>query len=114
MMDFLSKTPEPPYYAVIFSSVKSENDTGYGEAAERMVSLAGDQPGFLGVESVREADGRGITVSYWDSMDAINHWRHHTEHQAAKEKGKSVWYESYAVRVAKVDRQRLFQENTND
>ncbi|CAF1863822.1 hypothetical protein NRS6185_00437 [Bacillus subtilis] len=87
-MNFLSKTPEPPYYAVIFSSVKSENDTGYGETAERMVSLAADQPGFLGVESVREADGRGITVSYWDSMDAINHWRHHTEHQAAKEKGK--------------------------
>ncbi|APH69100.1 antibiotic biosynthesis monooxygenase [Bacillus sp. LR_5] len=108
MMDFLSKTPEPPYYAVIFSSVKSENDIGYGETAERMVSLAADQPGFLGVESVREADGRGITVSYWDSIDAINHWKHHNEHQAAKEKGKSVWYELYAVRIAKVERQRLF------
>lgn len=107
-MDFLSKTPEPSYYAVIFSSVKSENDTGYGETAERMVSLAADQPGFLGVESVREADGRGITVSYWDSMGAINHWKHHTEHQAVKEKGKSVWYELYAVRIAKVERQRLF------
>ncbi|PNB41697.1 hypothetical protein C1X64_38640, partial [Pseudomonas sp. GW456-E7] len=67
MMDFLSKTLEPPYYAVIFSSVRSENDPGYGETAERMVSLAADQPGFLGVESVREAGGRGITVSYWDS-----------------------------------------------
>lgn len=107
-MDFLSKTPEPPYYAVIFSSVKSENDEAYGETAERMVSLAASQHGFLGVESVREADGTGITVSYWESTDAINHWRHHTEHQAAKEKGKSVWYESYAVRVAKVEKQRLF------
>lgn len=73
-----------------------------------MVSLAADQPGFLGVESIREADGRGITVSYWDSIAAINHWKHHTEHQAAKEKGKSVWYELYAVRIAKVERQRLF------
>ncbi|MCY9404470.1 antibiotic biosynthesis monooxygenase, partial [Bacillus spizizenii] len=72
------------------------------------VSLAADQPGFLGVESIREADGRGITVSYWGSIDAINHWKQHTEHQEAKEKGKSVWYESYAVRIAKVERQRLF------
>ncbi|MDR4435597.1 antibiotic biosynthesis monooxygenase family protein [Bacillus tequilensis] len=114
MMDFFSKTPEPPYYAVIFSSVKSENDTGYGETAKRMVSLAADQPGFLGVESVRAADGRSITVSYWDSMDAINNWKHHTEHQAAKEKGKSVWYESYAIRIANVEKQRLFSGEGND
>lgn len=113
-MDFLSKTPEPPYYAVIFSSVKSENDTGYGETAKRMVSLAADQPGFLGVESVRAADGRSITVSYWNSMDAINNWKHHTEHRAAKEKGKSVWYESYAIRIANVERQRLFSGEGND
>ncbi|QIW80541.1 antibiotic biosynthesis monooxygenase family protein [Bacillus tequilensis] len=114
MMDFFSKTPEPPYYAVIFSSVKSENDTGYGETAKRMVSLAADQPGFLGVESVRAADGRSITVSYWNSMDAINNWKHHTEHQAAKEKGKSVWYESYAIRIANVEKQRLFSGEGND
>ena len=75
---FLIKNPLYSPLICIFSSVKSENDTGYGETAERMVSLAADQPGFLGVESVREADGRGITVSYWDSMDAINHWKHHS------------------------------------
>lgn len=113
-MDFLSKTPEPPYYAVIFSSVKSENDTGYGETAERMVSLAADQPGFLGVESVREADGKGITVSYWDSMDAINHWRHHTEHQQQKKKEKAFGTSRMQSASQKSTDSGYFRRNTND
>lgn len=99
-----AKTPEPPYYAVIFTSVRTEGDRGYAEAAERMVALASEQPGFLGIESARGADGVGITVSYWATEEAIRAWKRHVEHAAAQEKGKETWYRDYALRVAKVER----------
>jgi len=97
-------TPEPPYYAVIFTSTRTEGDRGYGQMAEKMVKLAAQQPGFLGVESVRDASGLGITVSYWESEDAIARWKADAEHQAAQEAGKKVWYGDYILRVARVER----------
>ncbi len=102
MLPKFAKTPEPPYYAVIFSSVRGDN--GYTQVAERMVELAFQQPGFLGVESVRGTDGFGITVSYWTSEEAIAAWKTNVEHLAAQEKGKQKWYEHYELRVAKVKR----------
>jgi heme-degrading monooxygenase HmoA len=96
--------PEPPYYAVIFSSLRKPGDEGYARMAERMVELARHQPGFLGEESTRGADGFGITVAYWTSLEAIAHWRANAEHRVAQETGKATWYEHYAVRVALVER----------
>ncbi|MCL2020710.1 MAG: antibiotic biosynthesis monooxygenase [Betaproteobacteria bacterium] len=103
-MFLFSKTPEPPYYAVIFSSLRIPEDNGYGEMAERMVELASQQPGFLGAESARGEDGFGITVSYWSSTEAITHWKANMEHVVAQEMGKTAWYEHYELRVAKVER----------
>lgn len=97
-------TPQPPYYAVIFTNQRTEGDDGYAETAERMVALARQQPGFLGVESVRSADGAGITVSYWSSEEAIAGWRQHAEHSLAREQGRKSWYAQFNVRVAKVER----------
>jgi heme-degrading monooxygenase HmoA len=97
-------TPEMPYYAVIFSSQRTEGDHGYGHAAERMLELASKQPGFIGIESARGADGFGITVSYWSSEEAIASWKAQLEHQAAQATGKRVWYAEYQIRVAKVER----------
>ncbi|WP_407649401.1 antibiotic biosynthesis monooxygenase family protein [Brevibacillus composti] len=99
-----ANTPNPPYYAVIFTSTRKGEDHGYGEMAERMVELAGKQPGFLGVESVRDATGFGVTVSYWSSLEAIREWKQHEEHLIAQEKGKTVWYEHYVTRICKVER----------
>jgi heme-degrading monooxygenase HmoA len=97
--------PEPPYYAVIFSSLRTQTDAGeYDHMAERMVGLAQHQPGFLGMESTRGSDGFGMTVSYWSSPEAITHWRAHAEHRVAQEAGKAKWYEHYALRVALVER----------
>ncbi|MDR2188081.1 MAG: antibiotic biosynthesis monooxygenase [Azonexus sp.] len=95
---------DPPYYAVIFSSIRTLGDRGYGAAVERMVELASQQPGFLGIESVRGSDGVGITVSYWSSAEAIAQWKVNTDHVVAQKMGNSTWYEDYAVRVAKVER----------
>ncbi|WP_338057674.1 antibiotic biosynthesis monooxygenase [Sulfuritortus calidifontis] len=89
---------------MIFSSRRSPGDEGYRQMAERMVELAAAQPGFLGMESAREQDGFGITVSYWASIEAIRHWQVNAEHLVAQEKGKRAWYEDYEVRVAKVER----------
>ena len=97
-------TPEPPYDAVIFTSIRTAGDQGYGNMAERMVELAHEQAGFLGVESARGADGLGITVSYWSSEDAIVHWKANAEHRIAQATGKARWYEDYQVRVARVER----------
>ena len=97
-------TPEPPYYAVIFTSRRTEGDRGYDAMAGRMVALAAQQPGFLGVESARGADGLGITVSYWRDEAAIAAWKRDTEHQQAQRAGQQTWYADYQVRVAKVER----------
>jgi heme-degrading monooxygenase HmoA len=96
--------PEPPYYSVIFSSQRTAGESGYGQTADRMLELAAVQPGFLGVESVRDADGFGITVSYWVSQQAIAGWRSQAEHQIAQESGKALWYEHYELRIARVER----------
>lgn len=97
-------TPVPPYYAVIFSSRRTEGDGGYAAMAERMAELAARQPGFLGIESVRGADGFGITVSYWSSEEAVFAWKANAEHMVAQEMGRREWYEHYEIRVAKVER----------
>ncbi|WP_228339745.1 antibiotic biosynthesis monooxygenase family protein [Marinobacter sp. F3R08] len=102
-MSDIARTPEPPYYAVIFSSHRTEGDNGYGEMADRMLELAARQPGFLGVESVRE--GLGITVSYWDSLESISEWKRNTEHREAQRLGRKKWYSNFRVRVAKIERE---------
>ena len=96
--------PEPPYYAVIFSSRRREGDDGYSEMAEKMAALAATMPGYLGVESARGEDGFGITVSYWATEDAIANWKRNAEHLVAQRLGREKWYEDYATRVAKVER----------
>lgn len=101
----LARTPEPPYYAVIFASVRTPADNeGYDAAAERMAQLASQQPGYLGVDSVRGTNGVGITVSYWSSEEAIVAWRRNAEHTIVREHGRKNWYAEYELRVAKVER----------
>jgi heme-degrading monooxygenase HmoA len=102
-MSGIAKTPEPPYYAVIFSSHRAENKDGYGAMADRMVELAATQPGFLGIETVRE--DLGITVSYWDSPESIANWKKNAEHREAQRLGRRKWYSSFRVRIARVERE---------
>jgi len=99
-----AKLPAPPYYSVIFSSLRTPGEFGYEAMAERMVELAAAQPGYLGVESVRGTDGFGITVSYWASLEAIATWKSHSEHQIAQETGQQLWYSHYEMRIARVER----------
>lgn len=103
----IADTPAAPYYAVIFTSLRTEGDQGYSQAAMRMLELAREQPGFLGVESARE-DGLGITVSYWASEAAILAWKHHAEHRAVREQRRSTWYSAFHTRVCKVERDYTF------
>ncbi|MCY1270724.1 putative protein YqjZ [compost metagenome] len=100
----IARTPEPPYYAVIFTSLRSETELDYAATAERMLELARDQPGFLGVESARGSDGLGITVSYWASEEAIRAWRVQAEHREAQRRGREEWYRAFRTRVAYVGR----------
>jgi heme-degrading monooxygenase HmoA len=99
----IAHTPKPPYYAVIFTSLRTPGDQGYASMAARMDELAQQQPGFLGMESARE--GVGITVSYWASLEAIVHWKQHAEHLAAQTLGHQQWYTQFRVRIAKVERE---------
>ncbi|MEZ5055784.1 MAG: antibiotic biosynthesis monooxygenase [Saprospiraceae bacterium] len=105
----IAQTPEPPYYAVIFSNVLTEQTEGYEEMAKQMVELAKQQVGFLGFESVR--NGLGITISYWESEAAIAQWKRHERHMVAQSKGMQQWYESYVTRVCKVERAYYGPEN---
>ena len=98
----IAKTPKPPYYAAIFTSILTEGDNGYAKMASRMMELAAQQPGFLGVESARQ--DMGITVSYWISLEAISHWKQNSEHIVAQEYGRSKWYADFRIRISKVEK----------
>lgn len=104
MQSGFANTPEPPYYAVIFTSKRTEADTaGYAAMAEAMVALASTQPGYLGVESARD-DGIGITVSYWRDEASLKNWKQVSQHLAAQRLGRERWYSHYETRIAKVER----------
>ncbi|EON78683.1 hypothetical protein ADIS_0857 [Lunatimonas lonarensis] len=98
--------PTPPYYAVIFTSVKHPDDAGYSEMAQLMEEMVSSQPGYLGHESAR--DGIGITVSYWESLEAIAAWRQQSQHRIAQSMGKTSWYERYTVRICRVEKEYRF------
>ena len=101
-MSEIASTPKPPYYAVIFTSHRTDGNKGYGEMAARMVELASQQPGFLGAESARKSVG--ITVSYWADLESIKAWKENAEHLIAQEQGSAVWYSEYKTRIAKVEK----------
>lgn len=108
IMSAIANTPKPPYYAVIFTSERTDGDNGYAEMAEEMEQLAFMQPGFLGVESAR--DGVGITVSYWESLEAIHKWKQNERHLVAQKQGVMEWYLSYKTRICKVEREYGFEK----
>lgn len=101
-MPLIAQTPKPPYYAVIFTSLRTPNDNGYGDTADKMEALASQQPGFLGIESAREEVG--ITVSYWSSLEAIKEWKANSEHLQAQKGGRNLWYRDFTIRICKVER----------
>ena len=102
----LAKTPQPPYYTVIFSSIKQNDAVGYDEMALKMYDLARVQPGFLGFETAR--DELGLTLSYWENLESIQKWKSNSEHLEAQIKGKTQWYKNYTVRIAKVEHDYIF------
>jgi heme-degrading monooxygenase HmoA len=104
----IAKTPKPPYYAVVFTSMRTEDDLEYAEMADKMIDFAEKQEGFLGVESARNE--LGITVSYWESLEAIKKWKLHAAHTEAREKGRSIWYKAFKVRICKVEHEYGFEK----
>lgn len=104
----LAKTPDPPYFAVIFTSVRMPGDKGYAEMAIKMLNLAARQDGFLGVESASE--DIGITVSYWRDLKSISKWKSNAEHIIAQKKGKEKWYALFKTRIARVERDYGFEK----
>ncbi len=97
----IANTPKPPYYCVVFTSVVSNNISGYAEMAQQMLELAAIQPGYLGIESAREKVG--ITVSYWKDLESIKNWKANSKHLVAQKYGKEKWYSDFSVRIAKVE-----------
>jgi heme-degrading monooxygenase HmoA len=105
----IANTPETPYYAVIFTSLRTDGDEGYSAMAKAMDDLAKQQDGYLGIESAREEVG--ITVSYWQSLEAIRNWKANADHLVAQKYGRENWYESYKVRICKVERDYGFDSD---
>jgi heme-degrading monooxygenase HmoA len=104
----IANTPPPPYVAVIFTSLRTPVDAGYAVTSAEMLSMAAGQPGFLGVESARGADGLGITVSYWKDMESVRAWKSVAEHRTAQRLGREQWYRAYRARVCVVEREYGF------
>jgi heme-degrading monooxygenase HmoA len=105
-MSFIVKTPKPPYYAVVFTSINAAVDhTEHVAMSARMLALAQGYDGFLGIEPARNGDGCGVAVSYWKDLESIAAWARDPEHQIAKQRGREVWYAHYRIRVCKVERE---------
>lgn len=104
----LAQLPAPPYYVVTFANQRTDGDQGYAAMAEAMVALAAKQPGYLGVESVRGADGFGITNSFWADEASIRAWKAEVDHLEAQRRGRADWYSAYAVRVGRIERAYQF------
>jgi len=104
----IAKTPKPPYYAVIFTSVRTNEEDNYDQMADELNELAKEQHGFLGMESARNEVG--ITVSYWDNLESIKKWKNNMEHIVFREKGRSTWYSEFKVRICKVEREYGFEK----
>ncbi|MFK8014352.1 MAG: antibiotic biosynthesis monooxygenase [Gammaproteobacteria bacterium] len=102
-MDPIARTPKPPYYVTIFTSLRTNGDNGYDDMAETMARLSAEQDGFLGMESAR--DGVGLTLCYWRDLECIERWRQHSVHAEAQRLGREQWYTQYRVRIAKVERE---------
>lgn len=101
-------TPAPPYYAVTFTSKHSENLDGYAGELEHILAIATRQPGYLGIETARGDDGLGITIVYYDSLEAIDGWRNNADHMEVKKKGRETWYDGYRLRIARVEKDSSF------
>jgi heme-degrading monooxygenase HmoA len=99
-----ARLPDPPYYAVVFTSLRTPVDDGYAETAKAMFDLVQSQPGFLGADTARNPDGLGITVAYFRDEPAITNWRDNPDHTAARTQGRAKWYDSYTIHVARVER----------
>jgi len=104
----IANTPNTPYFAVIFTSIKTDNNLGYSDTAVKMEELANEQEGFLGIESAR--DKVGITVSYWKDLESIKKWKLQVDHTEARKKGRSEWYQKFKVRICKVERDYGFEK----
>lgn len=108
----VATTPQTPYYAVIFTSLRTEGDNGYERMGDAMVELVSKQPGFLGVESARQ--GLGITVSYWRDLESIANWKRVAEHTVAQKLGREKWYSLFKVRICRVERDYAFRKPAID
>lgn len=104
----IANTPKAPYYAVIFTSLRTDVDDNYSEIANKMVELAKEQDGFLGIEFARNEIG--ITVSYWRDLESIKQWKMNTDHTVARDKGRKDWYSAFKTRIAKVERDYGFEK----
>jgi len=104
-MVYPAQTPQPPYFAVIFTSIRTDGDNGYEETAKQMLELAAEQPGFLGFESARQE--LGISISYWASQEAITAWKENFIHRQAQSRAKD-WYQTFRVRICRVEREYGF------
>ncbi|WP_075351403.1 antibiotic biosynthesis monooxygenase family protein [Algoriphagus marinus] len=103
----IANTPPPPYYAVIFTNLRTTIEEGYAQTATEMVDLASQQPGYLGYESVR--DSLGITISYWKSLEDIKNWKQVSDHRLAQKLGREKWYKAYKTRICLVERDYGFE-----
>jgi heme-degrading monooxygenase HmoA len=103
----IAQTPSVPYFAVIFTSIRTQFTEGYEEMAAKMIELAQLQQGYLGHESAR--DQVGITVSYWKDLEAIRLWKQQTDHLLAQQKGREIWYKAYQTRICKVEKEYGFE-----
>jgi heme-degrading monooxygenase HmoA len=104
-MPYVAKTPKPPYFAVVFTSINAEVDhTEHVEMYARLVQRASTYDGYLGIEGARNSDGTGVAVVYWKDLDSIEAWAKDPEHQVAKRKGREIRYSHYMIRISKVER----------
>ncbi len=102
LLSFAHEIP-PPYYVVVFTSRRTEVDDGFSVLDAKLYEKAQTYPGFLGMNSFRVADGWGVALVYWKTLENIDAWRRDEQYRAAKEKGRTVWYSDFWVEICRVE-----------
>jgi heme-degrading monooxygenase HmoA len=99
-----SEKSDSKIYAVIFKSKRQDaNSELYYQHNDLLDEKIKSLPGYIKHSGLRHPESReGVTIAYFNSLDAIDNWRKDGEHMDAKKLAKSEFYENYFVEVTEV------------
>jgi len=93
--------------AVIFEVwPKADHKQDYLDTAQGLKARLEAAPGFISIERFESLveSGKILSLSFFESEEAVAAWRNTLEHRKAQVQGRRVYFENYRLRIASVQR----------